>query len=579
MPGSAPSSTNSDSVAPGDYSIPSEAKKLLRDGILNNPLHASLPEEVKDAAKVVEYIGSKAPAFHINWRFAESISALKGFQAAMLNVLLKKKYGVDYQRVVINSDHAQLFIFSAMLPVIDPEGANVAPGFTKEYERYFPNTNLHRHYIQSPCMNIYKTKDNRFYHIHGSVNYAIGAGILGLTEKEEFAPWEEGRNAYQAKVAEWNAQDLDVEWNDKNRQAGTICLTKEEYFASEHGKANAHVGLYEIHHFSNPKQLASWWTSPPPSNPDPGPTRPLFGLKVIDLTRMIASPTICRELAEMGASVLRITSPNITDLHNINLDVNWGKWNAHLDLTKEEDRATLRKLIEESHVVVDGYRPGVMQKFGFGKDDVLGFFKDKERGIIYARENCYGWNGPLAHRSGWQQISDAHCGTSYEFGRAMGVDEPVTPIWPNCDYCTGVAGATAVLEALIKQSQVGGSYVLDIALNYYSQWLIKSCGTYPKQVWEEVWNRFGRPVYRHWDSMGVTIPQYITALKNANSPILSPDFFEDRPNKAIGAPVRTIKPILNFPDGLVQLKYNVGSRGNGVDKPKWPEDLLTEVVV
>jgi len=216
--------------------------------------------------------------------------------------------------------------------------------------------------------------------------------------------YEDACKIYQDRIAQLTALDLDILMNDTHRHAGTICWSKEEYANSEHGKANAHVGLFEVHNIPNPKQVPTWWT-PIPGKTDP--SRPLFGLKVIDLTRIIASPAITRELAELGASVMRITSPNVTDMTVLNADLGWGKWNAHLDLKKEEDRATLRKLIEESDVVVDGYRPGVMEKWGFGKDDILGFFKDKERGIIYARENCYGWYGPWSSRSGWQQISDA----------------------------------------------------------------------------------------------------------------------------------------------------------------------------
>lgn len=78
--------------------------------------------------------------------------------------------------------------------------------------------------------------------------------------------------------------------------------------------------------------------------------------------------------------------------------------------------------------------------------------------------------------------------------------------------------------------------------------------------------------------MAVTIPHYMAALEKANSPIFNPEFFENRENKAIGAKVRTVKPILVFPEGTVKLGYNVGSRPNGVDKPRWPEDLLVEIV-
>lgn len=85
------------------YSIPSETRRLLIDGILNNKLHSSLPTDIEDAANSIEFIGTDLPIIPINWRFAESISSLKGFQAAMLNVLVKRKYGVDYQKIIINT--------------------------------------------------------------------------------------------------------------------------------------------------------------------------------------------------------------------------------------------------------------------------------------------------------------------------------------------------------------------------------------------------------------------------------------------------------------------------------------------
>lgn len=191
---------------------------------------------------------------------------------------------------------------------------------------------------------------------------------------------------YQSKVLQIDAADLDSLMNDRHRQAGTICWSKEEYLSSPHGKANAHVGLYEIHHIPNPKQAPSWWTS---QDGQTSPGRPLFGLKVLDLTRILAAPTVSRELAELGASVLRITSSDVTDMSALHADLNWGKWNANLDFKNEKDRETLKTLIIESDVVLDGYRPGVMEKWGFGKADILKLFEDRDRGVIYAHENCY----------------------------------------------------------------------------------------------------------------------------------------------------------------------------------------------
>jgi hypothetical protein len=86
------------------YSVQQETRNILDEGILNNPLIApNLPKEIKEAARLVQYEGTDKPSIPINWRFAESISALKGLEAAMINVLLKRKYGVEPQKAVINT--------------------------------------------------------------------------------------------------------------------------------------------------------------------------------------------------------------------------------------------------------------------------------------------------------------------------------------------------------------------------------------------------------------------------------------------------------------------------------------------
>jgi hypothetical protein len=228
---------------------------------------------------------------------------------------------------------------------------------------------------------------------------ALGLSLYGESDDT----YESVVERIQAKVSQHTAAELDELMNGKYKQAGTIAWSSEEYFASEHGQANGKTGLYEISKTGS--QPASWW---PANDSFPSsPCRPLAGLKVVDLTRVIAGPTITRSLAEMGASVMRVTSPLITDMSATHHDLNWGKWNASLHLKDEADREKLRALIRDADVVVDGYRPGVMERLGFGRQAIFDLVKDRERGIVHVRENCYGWHGPWSHRSGWQQISDA----------------------------------------------------------------------------------------------------------------------------------------------------------------------------
>jgi hypothetical protein len=77
--------------------------------------------------------------------------------------------------------------------------------------------------------------------------------------------------------------------------------------------------------------------------------------------------------------------------------------------------------------------------------------------------------------------------------------------------------------------------------------------------------------------MGYTIPRYMEMIAK-NTKLFQPSFFEHRESKALGVVVETIKPIIKYDDDQVELRYNVGTRGNGKDAPRWPEDLLTEIV-
>lgn len=162
---------------------------------------------------------------------------------------------------------------------------------------------------------------------------------------------------FNGKTLDMDSLALDSLMNQVHRQAGTIAYTSEEYFASEHGAANSHVGLYEIVHHPVVSQAPCWWPDAPGFSSSPA--RPLAGLKVVDLTRVIAGPTITKSLAELGASVMRVTSPHIADFTSVFRDLNWGKWNCHLHLKDECDKEKLRDLIRDADVVVDGYRPGV----------------------------------------------------------------------------------------------------------------------------------------------------------------------------------------------------------------------------
>lgn len=163
----------------------------------------------------------------------------------------------------------------------------------------------------------------------------------------------------------------------------------------------------------------------------------------------------------------------------------------------------------------------------------------------------------------------------------MGLDEPVTPIFPHSDYCTGVAGSCAVIIALLRRAETGGSYSIDLALNYYSTWLIKSVGTYPPDVWDKLWSECGRPIHRSWVNNGATVPATLRNLRSGpgGDRLFQKDFFQDRsaPGPLGEGKIRGVKGVADWA-GVVELGFNVGTRGNGVDAPRWPENLDIENV-
>ncbi|RFU29289.1 hypothetical protein B7463_g7044, partial [Scytalidium lignicola] len=564
------------------YSIPQESRSILETGLLKHPDHQDLPSECRDLLHYIEFTGSAKPKIPINWRLAESVSSLKGLEAILLNLLLVRKYKIQPQKIIINTDHAQLFFMSSLLVEIQPNpGQPVQPtpirDLTEKYATYFPNGDLHQmasSQYRRATTNIYKARDGRFFHLHGSLNPDPSLEAIGFPwDQTEIKTAEEAWPVFSARIGEKDASEWDQLLGETYHQAATICWSPEEFASTAQGQAIKDIGLYKIHYRPNDTQKLGWW----PDSPSTSPSRPLAGLKIVDLTRVIAGPAIGRSLAEMGASVMRVTAPHLADFSGLHPDLNWGKWNCSLDLRKEDDKSKLRELILDADILINGYRPAVLDKYGFGYEDVLNLCKGRERGIIYVRENCFGWAGPLAHRSGWQPISDANSGISMGYGRAMKNTEPVTPVFPNSDYCTGIAGSCAVLQALVQKSVQGGSYLVDTALNYYNQWLAQVVGEYPTDIWEEIWSRSGRQVFRHYHSMNYTIPRYIEILKK--NEVLNLDFFETRSSKALGGLLfRIPKPVLQFPSGVVKLSYNIGTRGNGVDQARWPNDLNSEIV-
>ncbi|MCH2525313.1 MAG: CoA transferase [Dehalococcoidia bacterium] len=186
----------------------------------------------------------------------------------------------------------------------------------------------------------------------------------------------------------------------------------------------------------------------------------LEGIKVLDLCIVLAGPTCGRTLAEFGANVIKIDSPDRlrVSFHN---EINRAKRSIVLDLKTQSGLDIFWKLVEDADIIVQNFRKGVAEKLGIGYDQV----KTRKPDIIYASLNTYGQEGELSSRPGHEQIAQAATGMQKRFG---GTGQPLTQPFAINDYGTGYMGAYGVVLALLNRNRTGEGQHVDTALTYTS---------------------------------------------------------------------------------------------------------------
>ena len=184
---------------------------------------------------------------------------------------------------------------------------------------------------------------------------------------------------------------------------------------------------------------------------------------------MIAAPLAGRTLAAHGADVLWITSPNLPDLPGLDRDFSRGKRTASLDLDIPGDADRLRELIKGADVFLQSYRPGALEKKGFGPDAIRAI----NPGIVYATMSAWGTEGPWAKRRGFDSLVQTVTGLNTEEARASGQNVPALPTPVQAlDHAGGYLLAFGIMAALLKRATEGGSYVVDTSLAQAMSWLV-----------------------------------------------------------------------------------------------------------
>ncbi|WP_030852482.1 CoA transferase [Streptomyces sp. NRRL F-4474] len=195
------------------------------------------------------------------------------------------------------------------------------------------------------------------------------------------------------------------------------------------------------------------------------PGRPVTGVRVLDLTRVIAGPVATRTLGLLGADVLRIDPPALPESDDAYADTGFGKRSALLDLARAADRAVFEGLLAEADVVVTGYRPGALERYGLGARDLL----ERWPGLVVAELCAWGWRAPQpwAGRRGFDSLVQA----GYGIAAACAGPDGTPGVLPAqaLDHGTGYLVAAGVLRALAE----GGGRQLRFSLAGTASWLVR----------------------------------------------------------------------------------------------------------
>ncbi|WP_433876267.1 CaiB/BaiF CoA transferase family protein [Sinomonas atrocyanea] len=216
--------------------------------------------------------------------------------------------------------------------------------------------------------------------------------------------------------------------------------------------------------------------------PDPRPTAaeapqagtgvvlPLAGIKVVDFTQVFMGPSCTQLLGDFGADVVKVERPGVGDISRnsfpdpdgkdnpIFLSINRNKRGISVDTRTEEGREVIARLVADADVVVSNFRAGVMERMGFGYEDI----RRSNPGVIWASGTGFGPEGPYSHKGGQDAIAQAYSGVMWRRNR-----EDLPPsIYPTtlCDYITGMHLFQGILLALRTRETAGVGQKVEVAM-------------------------------------------------------------------------------------------------------------------
>jgi hypothetical protein len=202
--------------------------------------------------------------------------------------------------------------------------------------------------------------------------------------------------------------------------------------------------------------------------------RCLRGIRVVEMSRVIAAPVAGKTLAAHGADVVWITSPSLPDLPDLDIDLSRGKRTVQLNIDKNEDKAKLMDLISTADVFIQSYRPGSLAAKGFSAEEL----HKANPSLIVASLSAYGPDGPWSQNRGFDSLVQTCSGINVAEAQSYGADESARVLPCQAfDHGAGYLLATGIMAALYKRATEGGMYEVKVSLAGVMKYL-RSLGRY-----------------------------------------------------------------------------------------------------
>ncbi|GGE37856.1 CoA transferase [Agaricicola taiwanensis] len=297
--------------------------------------------------------------------------------------------------------------------------------------------------FRDPFTGIYEAADDRHVFLHGNFPH-LREGLmrmLGATDLE----------GVRARARERDAFGIEADAIAGNWCAGVV-RSRAEWLGTLQAAAVRALPLLEIRRIGDapPRRM-------------PAGEGPLGGLRMLDLSRVIAGPMAGRTFAEHGGEVLLVSGPQLPFIQSLVIDTGFGKRSATIDLSQASGRSTFSNLLASADVLMDAYRPGALAAKGYSPDELAA----SRPGIIHVDLTAFSRAGPWRMRRGYDSLVQATSGMCWRDDGSPPKNLPCQPL----DYLSGYLAAFGIMLCLLRQMDEGGTWSVALSLARTAEWM------------------------------------------------------------------------------------------------------------